>query len=99
MASSRCGELHSGLFREKPTKSMLFWLFDSGGAHFFARTKFFRDMNQMTGATAVVPGSHKLVPEINAIRESRIVARDKTASTSAPQPTRRPTSILSCSTV
>ena len=30
-------------------------------------------MNQMTGATAVVPGSHKLVPEINTIRESRIV--------------------------
>lgn len=29
------------------------------------------DMNQATGATAVVPGSHRLVPEINAIRESR----------------------------
>ena len=27
----------------------------------------------MTGATAVVPGSHKLVPEINAIRNSRMV--------------------------
>ena len=29
------------------------------------------DMNKATGATAVVPGSHKLVPEINAFRKTR----------------------------
>eukprot|EP01046_Picozoa_sp_COSAG06_P098561 COSAG06_NODE_44664_length_361_cov_1.175573_1_plen_57_part_10 len=28
-------------------------------------------VDKATGATAVVPGSHKLVPEINAFRKSR----------------------------